>query len=97
MTTQQALGGQCRAALSTVACDGFHRIIRAGRIEAAGATEEWAKDKLVGAHQEKQQICAEAAGARGGDARVYFSALASRSSSSRSSAANGAVATELRG
>jgi len=97
MATQQALCRQRRAAARAVTFNRLHGVVRAGGIEAARAAKKWTEDKLVRAHQEQQQFCAEIAGPRNGNARVYFSALASNSVSSRSIATNGAVATELRG
>ena len=71
-----------------MAFDGLHRVIRAGRIKAAGSAEKGTEDELIRAHGKEQQARAQA---------VARSADVSRSSNSRSIAAKGAVATELRG
>ena len=98
MATQQALHGQRRAAPRAVTFNGFDGVMRAGRIKATGAAEKRTEDELIRARRKQQQLRADVAGScSGGSASNYFSAFASRSSSSRSRAANGAVATELRG
>jgi hypothetical protein len=79
-----------------VALDGLHRVVRAGRIKAARAAEKRSQNQLVRPQKNKQQTRADRIAVRHGG-RVYFSALVSKSISSRSMAANGAVATELRG
>ena len=95
MAAQQPLGSQHCAAPRAVTLNGLHRVIRAGRIIAAGSAEEWSEQKLVGAKEKQQQAGAQAVVF--GGAGVAPSALVSSSTSSRSIAANGAVATELRG
>ena len=93
--TQQPLCSQRCAAPRAVTLNGLHRVIRAGRIKAAGSAKKRPKQELIGAKEKQQQAGAQAV-MFGGEG-VAPSALVSSSTSSRSIAGNGAVATELRG
>ena len=95
MAAQQPLGSQRCAATRAVTLNGLHRVIRAGRIEAAGSAKKRAEQELIGAKEKQQKTGAQAVVFGGVGAAP--SALVSSSTSSRSIAANGAVATELRG
>jgi len=47
--------GQQGAAASAVASDGFLRVIRAGGIKLAGASEEWGKKNLIQPDEPEQE------------------------------------------
>lgn len=95
MAAQQTLQRELCAVAGAVALDGFHRVIRAGGIKAAGSAEKGTEDELIGTNQEKQEARAQACAFEEGG--FATSAAASSASSSRSMAVKGAVATELRG
>ena len=95
MAAQNPLRSKRCAATRAVALNGLHRVIRAGRIKTAGSAKEGAEQELIRAQEKQQQACAQAVVF--GGVGVAPSALFSSSTSSRSIAANGAVATELRG
>ncbi len=95
MAAQHALGGQRGATLRAVAFNGCDRVVRTGRIEAAGSAEERSEQELIRAQGEKEQTRGQVEASRGGGTAA--NALLSSSTSSRSIWGNGAVATELRG